>query len=348
MNEKIDILNLSLEELKDFLTGLGQEKFRAKQIISWLYKGIKDIDDMTDISKDLRNLLKEIAYIGSIKLQGKYTSKDGTKKYLFTLSDGNVIESVLMVYRHGLTVCISSQVGCKMGCRFCASSGLGFVRNLTSGEMIDQVLAIQNDCKCRVGNIVIMGIGEPLDNYENLIKFLKQANLQEGLNISYRRITISTCGLVPGILNLSNENIPVNLSVSLHAPDDEKRLKIMPINKVYSIDKIIGACKIYTEKTKRRITFEYAMIDGFNDSEEDAFALTGKIKGMLCHVNLIPVNFIEGAIFKPSERKKIEKFKSILENNGIPVTIRRELGNDINAACGQLRRRVIEGKKSGG
>jgi 23S rRNA (adenine2503-C2)-methyltransferase len=259
MDEKTDLLDLSLEELHQFLTDIGYEEFRAKQITNWLYRGIRDIDGMTNIPKELRNTLKQISYIGNIRMQDKYVSKDGTTKYLFTLSDGNIIESVLMKYKHGLTVCISSQIGCKMGCRFCASTGLGFVRNLTSGEMINQILSIQTDCGSRVGNIVIMGIGEPLDNYDNVIKFIRQANMPEGLNISYRKITISTCGLVPEILKLSNENIPVNLSISLHSPNDEKRLEIMPINKIYSIDKIIEACKIYSEKTKRRITFEYAI-----------------------------------------------------------------------------------------
>lgn len=337
----IDILNLSYEELEELLVKLGEKKYRAKQITGWLFKGVKDFDSMTDLSKKLRDMLDEIAYIGELKIQDKHVSRDGTIKYLFKLEDNNLIESVLMEYKYGFTACISSQVGCKMGCKFCASSELGFVRNLTAGEMLDQILSIQKDSNNRIGNVVIMGIGEPLDNYENLMKFLRQANLPEGLNISYRRITISTCGLVPGILRLADEGMPVNLSVSLHAPDDAKREKIMPVNKAYSIDKIISACNIYTEKTKRRITFEYAMIKDFNDSEQDAVSLAGKIKNMLSHVNLIPLNYIEGSEFKPSDRKRIEKFKKILENNGIPVTIRRELGDDINAACGQLRRSVI-------
>lgn len=348
MDEKTDLLNLSLVELQKLLTELGQEKFRAKQIQSWLFKGIKDINDITNISKDLRNVLNNVSYIGDIRIQNKFISKDGTTKYLFTLLDGNVIESVLMKYKYGLIACISSQVGCKMGCEFCASTGLGFVRNLKPGEMLDQILSIQKDCGSRVGNIVIMGIGEPFDNYSNVIKFLRQVNMPEGLNISYRKITISTCGLVPEILRFADEGIPVNLSVSLHAPNDEKRSKIMPINKIYSIDKIIEACKIYTEKTKRRITFEYAVIEGFNDSEKDAFTLAGKINGMLCHVNIIPINLTEGSTFRPANKKSIDNFKRVLENNGIVVTVRRELGEDINAACGQLRRRILEGNKSSG
>lgn len=341
MDAPINLIELSLNEMERFLDALGQKKYRAKQILGWIYKGITAIDDMTDIPKELREELRKVAYIGSMELKEKYVSKDGTVKYLFVLKDGNIIESVLMTYKHGLAICISSQVGCKMGCRFCASSHLGFIRNLTPGEMMEQVLAVQNDCKTRIGNITIMGIGEPLDNYENLVKFLKLANIPEGLNISLRKINVSTCGLVPGILRLANEGLPVNLSISIHAPVDEKRQKLMPVGKSYSLDKIIEACNIYTEKTRRRMTFEYIMIDGFNDSREDALILAGRIRGMLCHVNLIPANCIEGTGFKPSARMNMEVFKSLLENSGITVTIRRELGKDIDAACGQLRRRRL-------
>lgn len=341
-NIKTDLLSLSIEELVAFLEKAGQQKFRAKQIARWLSRGVKDIDEMTDLSKDLRNFLKESAYITKLEIKEKYKSKiDGTTKYIFQLSDGNVIESVLMKYKFGNTACISSQVGCRMGCRFCASTGLGLVRSLSSGEMLDQILAIQKDSDLKIRNIVIMGIGEPFDNYDNVVKFLRNANMTEGLNIGYRHITISTCGLIEKILDLAKEKMPVNLSISLHAPNDMKRQKIMPISKIYSIDKIIEACKIYTEETSRRVTFEYALIDGFNDTREDALELAKRIRGMLCHVNLIPLNTVEGVDFKTASREKAESFKKDLESYNIPVTIRRELGADINAACGQLRRRVI-------
>jgi 23S rRNA (adenine2503-C2)-methyltransferase len=343
MQEKTDLLGKTVPELEGLLEGIGQQKFRAKQIFQWLGRGIKDIDEMTDLSKALRQELKNIAYIGNLEIANKLISKiDGTTKYLFKLADGNIIESVLMEYKHGFTACVSSQVGCRMGCKFCASTGIGFARNLSAGEMLNQVLSIQTDKGIKVGNIVIMGIGEPLDNYGNVVKFLNIAHELESLSISYRRMTISTCGLVPEILRLSQEKLPVNLAISLHAPNDEIRDTIMPVNKKYSIDKIVEACKIYTEKTKRRITFEYAMIAGTNDSIEDAVELAHRIKGMLCHVNLIPVNTIERAEFRQSDRIQIEKFKEVLERYGIETTIRRELGEDINAACGQLRRSIIE------
>jgi len=341
-NTKIDLLSLSMDELGSFLEKAGEQKYRAKQIIRWLAKGIKDIDEMTDLSKDLRRMLKETSYIEKLEVWERYKSKiDGTVKYIFKLSDGNIIESVLMQYKFGNTACISSQIGCKMGCKFCASAPLGFVRNLSAGEMLDQILAIIKDSGLTIRNIVIMGIGEPLDNYENVLKFIRNVNMADGLNIGYRHITISTCGLVEKIKELAKEKIPINLSVSLHAPNDEKRQKIMPIGKIYSIDKIIEVCKIYTEETKRRITFEYALIDGFNDTRQDARELASRIKGMLCHVNLIPLNTVEGVNLKTANRQKAEIFKKELENYNIPVTIRRELGADIEAACGQLRRRVI-------
>ena len=348
MEDKINLLDLDIGDLQKFLVDIGQEKFRAKQIFQWLHKGIKDIDEMTNLSKALRQELKDSAYIGKLSVLHKLVSKiDGTAKYLFQLSDGNIIESVLMEYKHGNTVCISSQVGCKMGCKFCASTGIGFMRNLSPGEMLDQVLSIQTDSDKRVGNIVIMGIGEPLDNYDNVVKFLRLVNDTEGLNIGYRHISVSTCGLVEEMLRLSKENMPITLSISLHASNDETREKIMPINRKYSIDKIIEACKIYTEVTRRRITFEYALISGVNDSKQDAHELGTRIKGLLCHVNLIPVNPIEDTDFKKSSRQQIEQFQSMLARHGVEATIRRELGTDINAACGQLRRSVlIESGKS--
>ena len=342
MEDGTNLLDLTVEEIQQLLLSMGQERFRAKQIYQWLNKGVNDIDDMTNLSKPLRQALKEKSNIDKLIIRHKLVSKiDGTIKYLFELDDKNIIESVLMYYRHGLTACISSQVGCRMGCSFCASTGPGFMRNLTPGEILDQVLSIQADAGKRVGNVVIMGIGEPLDNYDNVLKFLRLVNHPEGLNIGFRHISLSTCGLVPGILKLSKENMPITLSISLHAPNDLIRGEIMPINRKYSIDKIIEACKIYTEVTKRRITFEYAMISGVNDSKENALELAGRIKGMLCHVNLIPVNTVDNTGYKKSGRQSIEQFKNLLERFGIETTIRRELGSDINAACGQLRRNVI-------
>jgi 23S rRNA (adenine2503-C2)-methyltransferase len=346
MDGKVDLLNLTVEELESFFQKMGQQKFRAKQVFQWVHKGVKDIDEMTNLSKDIRESLKNTAYINKLEIVEKFVSKiDGTAKYLFKLLDGNIVESVLMKYEHGLSVCISSQVGCKMGCKFCASTGVGFVRNLTSAEMLDQVLTIQNDVGSRVGNIVVMGIGEPFDNYDNLVKFIRLVNHKEGMNIGARHISVSTCGLVPQILRLSKENLPITLSISLHAPTDEEREKIMPVNKRYSIDKLIEACKIYTETTNRRITFEYALIDGVNDTVECAQQLSGLLKGMLCHVNLIPVNSVTNTGFKRSSKERIYKFKDLLEKRGIETTVRRELGADINAACGQLRRSLIEAVK---
>ena len=301
-------------------------------------QGVKDIEQMSDLSKELRSQLSERAYINKLRIIRKLVSDiDGTQKYLLGLLDGNAIESVLMEYLHGRSICISSQAGCKMGCKFCASTHAGFVRNLTAGEMLDQVITIQTDTGKKINNVVIMGIGEPLDNYDNLIKFLRLVNHKDGLNIGARHITISTCGLVPQIIKLSREDIQVTLSISLHAPNDNIRNKIMPVNSRYSIDKLIGACKIYTKTTKRRITFEYAMIGTVNDSHANAVELADLIGDMLCHVNLIPINDVPGTGFK-SSREKVLKFKEVLNKHGIETTIRRELGSDINAACGQLRR----------
>jgi len=342
MESKINLLDLSVEELQNLFADLNLEKFRAKQVFQWVNKGIKDIDEMTNLSLAARQLLKEVSYIGKLEIKQKFVSKiDGTVKYLFQLNDGNIIESVLMEYKHGTTACISSQVGCKMGCKFCASTAIGFARDLTPGEMLDQILSMQNDCGNRIGNIVIMGIGEPLDNLINTVKFLRLVNDKEGLNVGFRHISVSTCGLVPEMALLSQEGIPLTLSISLHAPNDDIRERLMPINKKYSIDKIITACKIYTEITKRRITFEYALILGINDSKDNALELAKKIKGMLCHVNLIPLNTIGEADFKKSSWQIITQFKETLEQCGIETTTRRELGTDIDAACGQLRRSMM-------
>jgi len=336
--EKINLLDKEIPELEQILENMGEQKYRAKQIFRWFGKGVTEIDEMTDLSKSLREKLKQISYIGSPTCIRKLASKtDGTVKYLFELNDGNTIESVLMKYKYGYSVCISSQVGCKMGCKFCASTQAGFVRNLTAGEMLGQVLYIGKDIGERIGNIVVMGIGEPFDNYDNLMKFFRLVHHPDGLNMGYRHITVSTCGLVPGIERFTGENIPVNLSVSLHAPNDSIRKSIMPVANKYSIDKLISVCKIYTEETKRRVTFEYALISGVNDSKENAEELASRLRGMLCHVNLIPVNTVEGTGLEQSSRKSTEEFKAILERSGIQTTVRRELGADINAACGQLR-----------
>ncbi len=339
----INLMDMTLEELEQMLADMGQQKFRAKQIFKWTNSGIRTFADMTNISKQLRDELEKVTKISRIKIADKLQSKiDSTVKYLFELEDGNIIESVLMEYKHGFTACISSQAGCKMGCKFCASTGAEFSRNLTSGEMLDQVMTMQEDSGNRIGHIVLMGIGEPLDNYENVIKFLKIVNHPDGLMIGMRNISLSTCGVVPRMLQLAQENIPITLSVSLHSARDDKRSAMMPVNKAYCIDKLISACKIYTESTKRRITFEYAMISGENDSEQDARELAGLLKGMLCHVNLIPVNTVTGNGYKKSSRIHIDKFKNILESKGIETTVRRELGSDINAACGQLRKNKID------
>ena len=343
--EKIDLMNMDIPELQKFLEAMGQQKFRAKQIFQWIGRGAREIDDMTDLSKELREKLKLLTHIGSLNIKRKLASKiDGTVKYLLELPDGNVIESVLMKYIHGLTVCISSQIGCKMGCKFCASAQVGFMRNLTAGEMLDQVMSISRDTGEKIGNVVIMGIGEPFDNYDNVLKFLRLIHNPEGMDMGYRHLTVSTCGLVPEIIRFAGENIPVNLAISLHAPDDKLRESIMPIGRKYSIDKLIEACKIYTEASGRRLTFEYAMISGVNDSGDIARKLASLLKGMLCHVNLIPANPVAGAGFNQSSRKRMLEFKEVLEDSGIETTVRRELGSDINAACGQLRRSELEKK----
>ncbi len=338
-----NLMDMTIEELEQMLVDMGQQRFRAKQIFKWVNSGINSIDDMTNISKQLRQELSEVSKISRIKLVSKLKSNiDSTAKYLFELEDGNIIESVLMEYKYGFTACISSQAGCKMGCTFCASTGANFSRNLTAGEMLDQIMTMQQDSGNRIGHVVLMGIGEPLDNYDNVIKFLRIVNHPEGLMIGFRSISLSTCGIVPKILQLSEENIPITLSISLHSARDDKRSEMMPINRSFCIDKLISACKIYTERTKRRISFEYAMISGENDSEQDAKELAGLLKGMLCHVNLIPVNIVQGNGYKKSSRIQIDKFKNIMESRGIETTVRRELGSDINAACGQLRKNSLK------
>ena len=336
---KIDIKSMNVNELEDLLKDLGEPKFRAKQIFDWLHaKQVDSFEEMTNLSKGLREKLAETASINGVEIVRKLVSQiDGTRKYLFALSDGAIIESVLMKYEHGNTVCISTQVGCRMGCKFCASTLDGVERGLTAGEMLSQIYAIQKDCGERVHGTVLMGSGEPLDNYDNVVKFLRLINDPKGQNMGQRHITLSTCGLVDKMYDLAEEDLQITLAVSLHAPNDGIRTQTMPIAKVYSMDKLLQACRDYADKTKRRITFEYALIHGVNDGDEHAWELVKKLRDMLCHVNLIPLNVVKETGFETSTRASALGFQKILEGRGIPATIRRELGDDIDAACGQLR-----------
>ncbi|QZY53757.1 23S rRNA (adenine(2503)-C(2))-methyltransferase RlmN [Crassaminicella profunda] len=346
MKSKIDLKACTIEELEKFMISIGEKKFRAKQIFGWIHKGINDIDGMSNISKNLREKLKEKSTIGTIQIEDVLISKiDGTRKYLFLLEDENIIESVLMKYKHGNSVCVSSQVGCRMGCKFCASTIDGVIRNLSAGEILDQVLAIQKDIGERVSNVVIMGSGEPFDNYEEVMKFFEIINHPEGLNISLRNITVSTCGLVPNILDLADKRLQVTLAISLHASNNALRSKMMPINRKYPLEELLKACKTYTDQTNKRITFEYALIRDVNDSTEDAKELATKIKNILCHVNLIPLNKVDEREYDTAKTDRIKNFQRILKNHGIEATIRRELGSDINAACGQLRRKYAKEKR---
>lgn len=338
----IDLKDLSYSELEEFLKENGEPKFRAKQIFSWLHKGVTSFEEMTDISKKTAEKLSEKCFISKLAIREKYVSKiDGTVKYLFSLEDGNCIESVVMRYKHGISLCISSQVGCRMGCRFCASTIGGLYRNLTAGEILNQVIFAQKDIGERISNIVMMGIGEPLDNYENVLKFLHNVNDPLGLNIGYRHISLSTCGRVEEMKKLSEAEMPITLSVSLHAPNNEIRNTIMPINNKYPVEVLISACKEYIKKTSRRISFEYSLISGVNDSPEHAKELAKLLKGMLCHVNLIPVNHVEEREFHKGKKEEINRFCKLLNDLGINATIRRELGSDISASCGQLRKKVL-------
>ncbi|OPJ56910.1 23S rRNA (adenine(2503)-C(2))-methyltransferase RlmN [Alkalithermobacter paradoxus] len=340
--EKIDLKSLSEEKLKEFMQTIDEKAFRGTQVFRWIYKGAESIDDMTDLSKSLREKLSELASITNLSIYKKMSSKiDDTRKYLFSLEDRNIIESVMMKYKHGVSVCISTQVGCRMGCSFCASTIDGLERNLKASEMIDQILKIQKDVGERVSNVVMMGSGEPLDNFEEVKEFLKIVNEKNGLNIGYRHITLSTCGIVPKMYELSDLKLPINLAISLHAATDEKRKDIMPIAKAYSIDDILKACRYHIEKTNRRITFEYSLIKGVNDSKDEAKILANKLKGLLCHVNLIPINKVDERSYEKPDTKYINTFKDILKSSGIETTIRREMGSDIQGACGQLRRRNL-------
>ncbi len=338
----VDLKDFEFFELEAFLKELGEPKFRAGQIFEWLSKGVESFDEMTNISKATREKLAEKSFVSTLKIREKYVSKlDKTTKYLFELPDGNCIESVVMYYNHGISICISSQVGCRMGCEFCASTIGGLYRSLTAGEILNQVIFAQKDIGERISNIVMMGIGEPLDNFENVKKFLRNVNHEKGLNIGYRHISLSTCGLVPKIYELAKENMPITLSVSLHAPNNEIRNSIMPVNKKYPVEELIKACKDYIKTTTRRISFEYSLISGVNDSVENADELARLLKGMLCHVNLIPVNKIEEREYKKGNKQEIRAFCERLNSRGINATVRRELGSDIQASCGQLRKKLL-------
>ena len=338
-----NIKDYNLDELQEELINMGEKKFRAEKILKWIYKEkVKSFDEMTNLSIELREKLKENYTMCNYNILKKQESKDGTKKYLFDVLDGNAIETVLMQYHHGKTVCVSSQIGCKMGCKFCASTGIQFVRNLTAGEIVEQILAVEQDINDKISNIVFMGIGEPLDNYDNVIKAIKIMNNPKGLEIGTRHISISTSGLVPRIYDLANEKIQCTLSISLHATTDEKRSSMMPVNNRYNIEELMKACKDYIKITNKRISFEYALAKDNNDNLEDAQRLVDLLKGMLCHVNLIPINKIENGKFSKSTNENILKFRDFLNEHGIVATVRRELGSDIDAACGQLRRKNLK------
>ncbi len=335
----IDIKSLYEDELKEEMKKWGEPAFRGGQIYQWLHAGVKSFDEMTNISKKLREKLVESCYISSATIEKKLISDyDGTRKYLLSFRDGEKVESVLMQYHHGYTSCISTQVGCKMGCTFCATGMSGFSRNLTASEMIAQLQTEQEDNGIRISNIVLMGMGEPLDNFDHVIRFLHLVSSENGMNIGMRHISLSTCGLVPRIYDLAELKLQLTLSVSLHAPNDRIRSRTMPVNRVYGIDELLKACRYYAKATGRRISFEYAMIDGVNDSDACAQELADRLKGMLSHVNLIPVNSVKGTGYQKSKRDRIRSFIAVLEKAGITATVRRTLGSDINASCGQLKR----------
>lgn len=335
-----DIKSMTLQELKDEMASIGEKSFKAGQIYSWLHKhGAVSFDEMTNLSKDMRAQLQKNYDIYNCTIEKKLVSVyDDTVKYLFRLNDGELIESVVMKYKYGYTICVSSQVGCKMGCKFCASGIAGFVRNLTPSEILSQVYTAQRDLGIRISHIVMMGVGEPLDNFDNVMRFLSLVTDENGLNISMRNISLSTCGVVSGIYKLMEKKLQLTLSVSLHAPNDKIRSNTMPVNDRWNIDELLKACRDYTKATSRRISFEYAMISGVNDSDECAAELGRRLKGMLCHVNLIPVNSVKERDYKKSSDNRIAGFIKTLEKYGINVTVRRTLGSDINASCGQLRR----------
>ena len=340
---KNDILSMTPEEIEQELQRLGEPKYRAGQIFDWLSRGIRDFDQMTNLSKALREKLKEEFALYEPKVLSKQVSSlDGTIKYLWELSDGNAVETVVMSYKHGNTVCVSCQVGCRQGCAFCASTIGGLVRSLKPSEILDEVLFSQLDSGKEISNIVLMGIGEPLDNFDNVMRFLELVNHPKGLNIGMRHISLSTCGIIERFDDLADRNLQLTLSVSLHAPDDETRSRLMPANRGRGVDALMAACKRYYERTGRRISFEYAMIDGVNDTEQHARLLAKRAKSVSAHVNLIPLNHVEERAFKPSTAGHMKAFIKILENEGVNVTVRRRLGSDVDASCGQLRRKIMK------
>lgn len=342
---KRDIISLDYDEMEEFVKSMGEKTFRAKQLYEWIHKKLaRSFDEMTNLPKEFRARLDKECTIESAHIVQVQKSKDGTRKYLMQLCDGNTVESVLMKYKHGNSVCISTQAGCRMGCKFCASTVGGLIRNLEPSEMLLQVYAIQHATGERVSNVILMGIGEPLDNYKNVVKFIKMLSDKNGLNISQRNITLSTCGLIEKLTELVNEQLGITVAISLHAPDDALRKEIMPVAQKYLIQDIIKACSYYIEQTGRRITFEYSLMEGINDMPEHAKKLAKLLYGLNCHVNLIPLNPVNGRLGSRSRKTNVERFKSILEKNHVNVTIRREMGSDIDAACGQLRNKNKGGR----
>ncbi|MDD4504085.1 MAG: 23S rRNA (adenine(2503)-C(2))-methyltransferase RlmN [Clostridiaceae bacterium] len=340
MQDRKNVKDLSYDELLDYVEVNQLPKFRAGQIFEWIYKDTASFEEMTNLPKSLIELLERDFYIGRARIAAMQHSKiDNTRKYLLCFEDGNAVECVLMDYSYGKTICISTQIGCRMSCEFCASTIGGLVRSMTSGEMLEEVMSVSRDIGERIGNIVLMGTGEPFDNYDQVLKFIKVINHSKGLNIGQRHITLSTSGIVPRIYDFAEENLQCTLAISLHAADDEERSKIMPVNRKYNIEKLMEACKYYIKITNKRVTFEYALIKSVNDSIKDAHKLGMLLRGMLCHVNLIPVNMVEGKDFVKASKDSINFFKNALEGFGIETTIRRELGSEIDAACGQLRQK---------
>lgn len=339
-----DLKSMNLSELTAYLTAAGFPRFRAKQVLDWMKQGVSSFDDMKNIPKDLRTYLCDHAYLAAADIiRVQHSSLDDTVKYLYRLHDGEYVEGVLMRYRHGRTICISTQVGCKMGCTFCATGKSGFSRSLTCSEMVAQIMTAEHDCGERISNVVLMGMGEPFDNYDNVVRFLRLVSSEDSLNIGMRHITVSTCGIVPRIYDFADLELQCGLSVSLHAPDDDTRSATMPVNRRYPVAKVIEAARYYTDKTHRRISFEYALIDGVNDTDRSAGRLGKLLQGMLCHVNLIPVNNVTGAGYQKSSIQRQKAFVKILSDFGVNATVRRTLGADIDASCGQLKRKFTKG-----